>query len=62
MPIYSLSCQACGHHFETLYFKGLKLPDKWVCTSCESEDVVQEGETPHPWEQEHGGGSCPCCF
>ncbi len=62
MPIYSLGCQNCGHHFETLYFKGLKLPDKWVCTRCESEEVVQEAETPHPLEPDHGGGSCPCCF
>ncbi len=63
MPVYSLSCNSCGHKYDTLYFKGLKLPDKWVCSRCESKDVVQVKETPHPIEEDkHGVGSCPCCF
>lgn len=64
MPVYTLSCKSCGHEYDTLYFKGLQLPDKWVCSRCESKDVVQIKETPHPIEKEkeHGGGSCPCCF
>jgi len=64
MPVYLLHCKSCDHKYETLYYKGLKLPDKWACSRCESKDVVQVSERPHPIEEEkeHGGGSCKCCF
>lgn len=62
MPIYVLNCRECGHHFETLYFRGIKTPDEWTCPRCESRSVDQESEEPLPMEVEGHGGSCKCCF
>lgn len=62
MPIYALNCRECGHHFETLYFKGIKIPDEWTCPQCESRDVEKESEEPLAMEIEGHGSSCKCCF
>ena len=35
MPIYEYECRACHHQFEAI----VRLPEKPVCPSCESEDL-----------------------
>lgn len=63
MPIYPIQCPDCGHRFSGMVFAGTRLPEKWVCSQCGSEQAQINPDAapiPHPLEATHGAG-CPCC-